>query len=281
MWDASCVSKKEIFSASNSWKKPELFYQRVKDLGVPLIKPIELTEYRATELLTKVHSESYVESVLQGLKPTGFGVKSAEVARAASVTCHMMVEAAVIAVTKKVSICVPVSGFHHAGYNFAGGFCTFNGLMAAAVPLVSKGKRVFILDCDAHSGNGTEDIYLALDEKYEFTNKLIHWSYGYSSVAKPKKGEQFLKELGTVLSDALKKGKIDVLLYQAGADPHINDPLGGFLTSEEMQQRDSLVFEFAKKHRIPVVWNLAGGYQDPYGKVLDLHVTTFTEWLKN
>ena len=27
----------------------------------------------------------------------------------------------------------PTSGFHHAGYDFGGGFCTFNGLMIAAI----------------------------------------------------------------------------------------------------------------------------------------------------
>ena len=27
-----------------------------------------------------------------------------------------------------------------------------------------------------------------------------------------------------------------LVLYQAGADPHVNDPLGGFLTTEEMMR---------------------------------------------
>ena len=38
----------------------------------------------------------------------------------------------------------PCSGFHHAGYDFAGGFCTFNGLMvtalAVAVTACSQGS---------------------------------------------------------------------------------------------------------------------------------------------
>ena len=66
----------------------------------------------------------------------------------------------------------------------------------------------------------------------------------------------------------------DVVLYQAGADPHVNDPLGGQLTSKEMAMRDAAVFS-----NLPnVVWNLAGGYQrDENGGisyVLHLHTMT-------
>jgi hypothetical protein len=32
----------------------------------------------------------------------------------------------------------------------------------------------------------------------------------------------------------------DVLLYQAGADPHINDPLGGWLTTAQLRERDRI-----------------------------------------
>lgn len=53
----------------------------------------------------------------------------------------------------------------------------------------------------------------------------------------------------------------DLILYQAGADSHIDDPLGGFLTTEQIKQRDAIVFREAKCWDIPLVWNLAGGYQ--------------------
>jgi acetoin utilization deacetylase AcuC-like enzyme len=51
----------------------------------------------------------------------------------------------------------------------------------------------------------------------------------------------------------------DLVIYQAGADPHIDDPLGGVLTTEQMQERDRMVFEGLGGR--PLVWNLAGGYQ--------------------
>ena len=66
----------------------------------------------------------------------------------------------------------------------------------------------------------------------------------------------------------------DLLIYQAGADPHINDPLGGFLTTAELAERDQIVFSAAKAGGIPLVWNLAGGYQEPVAHILEIHRNT-------
>ena len=72
-----------------------------------------------------------------------------------------------------------------------------------------------------------------------------------------------------------------VVLYQAVADCHVADPLGGFLTTQEMKERDRLVFALAVKHCVPLAWNLAGGYQrDTKGSiapVLALHRQTMVE----
>lgn len=68
-----------------------------------------------------------------------------------------------------------------------------------------------------------------------------------------------------------------VLLYQAGADPHVNDPLSGWLTTEQLRRRDEIVFREARALGLPVAWNLAGGYQKDaaggIGPVLEIHAT--------
>lgn len=72
-----------------------------------------------------------------------------------------------------------------------------------------------------------------------------------------------------------------MVLYQAGADPHVNDPLGGWLTTEQLRERDGLVFSGLKALGIPVAWNLAGGYQlDAAGgisPILEIHDNTLRE----
>ncbi len=47
---------------------------------------------------------------------------------------------------------------HHAGRDFAGGYCYLNNAAIAAQFLVAQG-RVAILDVDYHGGNGTQDIF--------------------------------------------------------------------------------------------------------------------------
>ena len=71
----------------------------------------------------------------------------------------------------------------------------------------------------------------------------------------------------------------DLILYNAGVDSHINDPLGGYLTTEQIKKRDEIVLEIARQLKIPVAVSLAGGYQkDKNGEisaVLHLHGMMF------
>ena len=55
-------------------------------------------------------------------------------------------------------------GDHHAGRNFYGGMCYFNGAALAIAALKKRGaKRFAIVDSDSHHANGTRDIF-ALDD---------------------------------------------------------------------------------------------------------------------
>jgi hypothetical protein len=64
------------------------------------------------------------------------------------------------------------------------------------------------------------------------------------------------------------------------ADVHVDDPLGGVLSTEEMIERDRLVFGAARSTGTPIAWNLAGGYQEPLERVIALHVNTMRECVK-
>lgn len=270
IWDEGCISKESVDSFSNSWKKPALFREKVSTFGVEEINPVTRSPF---DYLSRVHENTHLSQVLNGLKATGFGVSSVEVAWAAARACRMFVEGARVAVLEHAAVCVPVSGFHHAGWDYSEGYCTFNGLMAAVAELDRMNKRSFILDCDAHYGDGTDDIIA----KCGFDDSVGHWTYGESNYAAQGQGAKFLKALPKILE---RSKKYDVVLYQAGADPHVDDPLGGYLTTEQMRERDRIVFQFCAENDKPVVWNLAGGYQTPFDKVLDLHMNTYEEWQK-
>lgn len=87
-----------------------------------------------------------------------------------------------------------------------------------------------------------------------------------------------------VLGETLAAFRPDLVLYQAGADTHVDDPMGGLLTTEQMRERDRGVFAATRALGIPVAWNLAGGYQvEPDGsipRVIALHLNTFEEALR-
>jgi len=171
----------------------------------------------------------------------------------------------------------PTSGFHHAYFNSGGGYCTFNGLMVAAMYLIDTYEylTVGILDLDQHWGDGTEDIMSTLGLWGGV--RQFHPSRVESMTA-----PQFLAALGDIISSTFDD--CDIVLYQAGADPHVNDPLGGWMTTEELMLRDTIVFQTLKDLKIPVAWNLAGGYQrDSSGTiqpVLDIHNNTMKAFVE-
>ena len=229
--------------------------------------------------LCLAHDESYVKGVLSGNLENGFGNKSEEVAKSLLHTTGSFLSAAEEAITRGGVAVSPTSGFHHACYSSGGGFCTFNGLMVSAVKLLEKKevKRVGILDMDFHYGNGTDDII----KKLELKDSIRHFTTG-ATRRSPSDAETFLESFHLLLKTLFDvKGssrRVDILFYQAGADAHKDDPLGGWMTTEQLKRRDKIVFEVMKELNIPVVVNLAGGYQvEPDGsipKVLEIHRNT-------
>jgi len=202
----------------------------------------------------RAHQPEFVLGVLTGAIPNGFGNRDLSVAASLPFTTGSMLAAAEYAVLHKEVVCSPTSGFHHAGYQQCGGYCTFNGLMVTALTLKDAGlvNRVAILDCDAHYGNGTDSIIRALGIDW-----IEHHTQGREfGMAYNAANGAYERWLDVAIE---KCRSCDVVLYQAGADPHIDDPLGGILTTEQMVARDRKVFE--RLGHLPMVWNLAGGYQ--------------------
>lgn len=267
------ISKVKTFSPSPSkpakvvadWKRHRLAIEVCK------VKPVTAV------MLCAAHSAQYVDDVLHGEVNNGFGSRDAETARSLLYTSGAMLQAAREAVSNGRVACAPVSGFHHAGYRFGGGFCTFNGLAVAAGVLHSLGtiKRAAILDLDYHYGNGTDDIISSLG----WRKWLTHISPG---MEKKANAEKYLRHLPKAI--AAYADKADVLLYQAGADAHVNDPLGGWMTTEQLARRDEIVFKTARTMGVPVAWNLAGGYQQNKSggipAVLEIHRNTMQKCIE-
>lgn len=230
--------------------------------------PIEICDFNPfeREVLYVAHMEEYVDSVLDLKTNNGFGNKSELIAESLLYTNASFYEASLSALENRSIACSPTSGFHHAKYKSASGFCTFNGLAIAGrkLLLLGKVKHITIIDLDCHHGDGTEEIIKLL--------KLNIDQFSFSASKNRENGKAFLKELRGFIEGL----NTDLIFYQAGADPHRNDPLGGFQSTSTMKFRDKIVFETARTKGIPVVWNLAGGYQD-METLLELHRNTAIE----
>jgi acetoin utilization deacetylase AcuC-like enzyme len=242
--------------------------------------PVELHDPVAATLddFALAHDRDHVRAILEGRACNGFGNRSPEVAASLPFTTGAMLSAARHAIAARTIACAPCSGFHHAGPKSVEGFCTFNGLMVTALALLRDGtaKRVGIVDCDMHFGNGTE----AILDRSGARDRVKHFTAG-ARYHHADQASAFFAELPRVL-DAM--ADCDVVLYQAGADPHVDDPLGGFLTTDELRRRDEVVFSTLSGMGVPVAWNLAGGYRrEKDGSipgVLEVHENTTREHLR-
>ena len=75
----------------------------------------------------------------------------------------------------------------------------------------------------------------------------------------------YLAELARHLPELLDRFAPDLVLYQAGVDPHVDDRLGRLaLTDAGLAARDTMVVNETRRRGIPVASALGGGYgEDP------------------
>lgn len=222
------------------------------------------------EQLLNAHSPGYVRGIMEGVIDNGHGNNSRAFAEAAVWSVGSIVNASRYALRHGVA-CSPTSGFHHASYDSNHGYCTFNGLVVAAQAMLDSPyiQRVAIVDFDFHYGDGTDDIIHRVglgDVLFNVTNR----------------GREILvnREIDRIITEL----EPDAVIYQAGADQHVEDPLGGIFTDDELIERDRAVFECCNSNGIPIVWCLAGGYRrdenDDITPVLETHRNTMIECVK-
>jgi acetoin utilization deacetylase AcuC-like enzyme len=175
-------------------------------------------------------------------------------------------------------------GTHHASRAAGEGFCVFNDMAVAARALQAEvpGLQVLVVDCDVHQGNGTAEIFA--DDPTVFTFS-IHAERNYpfrkfpSDLDVPLEDRAddatYLAALETGLGQAFARFPADLVLYVAGADPHVGDALGRLAVSTEgLAQRDRLVLEACHAADAPVAVVLGGGYGRRLDDTVEVHFQT-------
>jgi acetoin utilization deacetylase AcuC-like enzyme len=68
----------------------------------------------------------------------------------------------------------------------------------------------------------------------------------------------------------------DFVFFNSGVDVLATDKLGKLkLTQEGCRQRDLMVFEFCKRHKIPISVSMGGGYSPRVATIVEAHANTF------
>jgi acetoin utilization deacetylase AcuC-like enzyme len=175
-------------------------------------------------------------------------------------------------------------GFHHAFPGHGEGFCAINDIAIAVRRLQADGriKRAMVVDVDVHHANGTAAVFA--DDPSVFTLS-IHQFNNYPSekplssldihLADGTGDAEYLHRLGNGYRAALAMFRPELVLYVAGADPYMEDQLGGLsLTFDGLMERDRLVIRTALTQGIPVAIVLAGGYAQSVEDTITIHANT-------
>ena len=166
---------------------------------------------------------------------------------------------------------------HHAEKEKAMGFCIYNNVAVGANYLIEKYKykKIAIIDFDVHHGNGTQDIFYDNEKVlYVSTHQYPYYPGSGSHIENGKfnnvlnipleagtTSEVYLNAYENVLTK-IKQFKPEFLLFSAGFDAHIDDPLAQMrLNTEDFYKITKRTLEYSKSFcNGRVVSILEGGY---------------------
>jgi len=191
-------------------------------------------------------------------------------------------------------------GFHHAYPDHGEGFCAIHDVAIAIRSLQADGaiQTAMVVDLDVHHGNGTAAIFAADPSVFTLS---MHQENNYPHPKPPSdidvglpdftRDDVYLKLLDDALARAfdqfernasLRESPVasrqslpDLIWYLAGADPYVEDQLGGLgLTINGLMERDRRVIAAARSRGIPIAITFAGGYARRVEDTVQIHVNT-------
>ena len=268
--------------------KYALLRERIVAAGVVAPADLHVPAPATDETLTRVHTREYVRRIQDGR------VAAAEARRIGFPWSPEMVERSRRSAGGTLAACraalqdgVAVNlagGTHHAFPDRGEGFCVFNdaAVAARAMQVEGRARRVLIIDCDVHQGNGTAAIFADDDTVFTFdiyAAKNFPIEKQPADVAVPladRTGDTaYLDHLEIGLERAVTGARADLAIYVSGADPYVDDRLGRLALSKEgLAERDRLVFATCRRSGLPVAVTMAGGYARDVSDTVDIHCRT-------
>ncbi|MCI0409830.1 MAG: histone deacetylase, partial [Acidobacteria bacterium] len=254
--------------------KFRLIKERLIQQGIATAGDFEEPPPARDEDILLVHTPVYLDKVRRGTLSTEELTVldlpfSRGLAEAAWVGVEGTIRAARYALETGLGIHIGGGG-HHAYPDHGAGYCVFND-SAVAIRTLQRERRIvkaMVIDCDVHQGDGTAFIFreepsvftcsIHQEDLYPEPKQRSDLDMGLPSGAGD---EEYLAELSRQLLPAVEVFRPQLLIYVAGADPYHDDQEGGLkLTFVGLERRDQIIFQEAKRKRVPVAVVLAGGY---------------------
>ncbi len=251
-------------------------YEKLIADGVAIANQFQRPELPPLSWIELVHQTDYVQAYCQGtLEPKALrriGLPwSQSLARRTCIAVGGTVLTARLALQTGLA-CNTAGGTHHAFPSYGSGFCIFNDLAIAARTLQSLGlaDKILIVDLDVHQGDGTAFIFANDATVFTFS---MHCEVNFPGTKQQSdldvplpigiEDEAYLQTLASFLPDLLTQVRPDLVLYDAGVDPHLGDRLGKLaLTDTGLYRREMQVLSTCVGAGIPVACVIGGGYAD-------------------
>ena len=237
-----------------------------------------------------VHDPAYVAAVFDGTldraaeRRIGFPVTAAMVARSRLViggtylASRLALDAGFAANS--------AGGSHHALPDCGAGYCIFNDIAVAAARLLAEGRarRIAVVDLDVHQGDGTATIFAGRPEVATLSlhaakNFPVRKAVSTRDVELPDGmgDDAYLAVLAVELPAFLDAHRPDLMIYQAGVDPHVDDRLGRLALSDDgLARREQFVAATCIARRLPLASTLGGGYGHDRAAVAARHARSIS-----
>ncbi len=259
-----------------------------------------------SELIEATHTQDYIRALRTG-KPSGsarssgfeWGDSTYDFALAHTNGVVSSVESVIVEPSRAGTLS---SGLHHASPEHGSGFCTVNGLAVGALYSVMNGRKVMILDFDAHCGGGTMkhinrmtklgqinrgDViqvdlsvsgFDSYSESADHYLRVVSLNSDDSTDTNDDEYIEWITDALVASESRYEDGMI--VLYNAGIDP-INvvdfaDPFG------VLERREELVSSWIGDK--PAVFTLAGGYKwndFTMDDIADGHLINIETWSRH
>ncbi|RMF04515.1 MAG: histone deacetylase [Chloroflexi bacterium] len=257
--------------------------------GLAAPDQFHLPQIAAIDALTQVHTPDYVADFCNGALPAKairrIGLPWTEnLVKRTRMAVGGTILTAQLALRHGLA-CNTAGGTHHAHANFGSGFCIFNDLAVAAryVQHAGLAHKILIVDLDVHQGDGTAAIFAGDPTVFTLSmhcQKNFPFRKQQSNLDVPLAeglGDgDYLRVLADTLPGVLEMFRPDLVLYDAGVDPHHADRLGKLaLTDDGLLRRDRLVLETCLRRGFPVATVVGGGYDKNVQALARRHTLLF------